>query len=109
MNVELLEPRIAPATVIPFTDVDGDLVKITISAADPHPVALATLAGSGPFGGFQFTLLDLTSATANHASVSVSVTKADTGDGLVNLGRIDAGTNDLGAVTIPGDLGDIDA
>ena len=29
MNIELLEPRIAPAAVLTFTDMDGDHITIT--------------------------------------------------------------------------------
>src|SRR5205085_710109 len=35
--------------------------------------------------------------------------KAGAGDGLVAVGHINAGINDLGMVSIKGDLGDIDA
>ncbi|MEA3187452.1 MAG: hypothetical protein QOD99_1282 [Chthoniobacter sp.] len=107
--IEPLESRIAPASLVQFTDVDGDQVIVTISAIDPHPVVASNLIPTGALGGSQLTLLDLSSPTANHANVSVSVTKAATGDGLVNIGRINAGANDLGTITIPGDLGDIDA
>src|SRR5262245_7455549 len=54
-------------------------------------------------------LLDLTDSGFQGADIATLVTRAPTGDGLVNIGRIDATGRDLGTVTVRGDLGVIDA
>jgi hypothetical protein len=100
MNIETLEPRIAPAALI-FNDVDGDTVTINTTAGD--------VSARGTVVGGQLQLLDLTDASFQGASISVKVAKAGGGDGLVNIGRIDATSRDLGSVTIPGDLAVLDA
>ena len=104
--IEPLEARIAPANllgslhgVLHFTDVDGDKVTITAS----HGNFTAEVENSG-----QLDLLDLSIPSANMASITVSVVKVMGGDGLVNVPRIDGGTNNFGAVTIKGDLGEFD-
>jgi hypothetical protein len=47
MNVESLESRIAPASVITFTDADGDNVKITSSLGDLTGKAIFADLGGG--------------------------------------------------------------
>jgi hypothetical protein len=44
----------------------------------------------------------------NHANITIRVVKVSSGNGLVNIPRIDGGTNNFGTVTIQGDLGEID-
>ncbi len=113
--IELLESRIAPAVVIAnggrsatYTDVDGDHVTITVSTGG---LTLANFSSvPGPFGvGDQVEKLDLTAMGFEGANVTVAVAKSATGDGLVNIGAIDASGRNLGVVKIPGDLGQIDA
>ncbi len=101
MNIEPLESRIAPASVLPYTDIDGD--KVTIKST------LGDLAGHATIVGGQLRLLDLSAPAFDGTSITVSVVKAGAGDGLVAIGRINGGTNDFGAIVIKGDLGDIDA
>src|SRR5262245_59121748 len=105
LSIELLEPRLAPASVLNFTDVDGDKVSVTSSRGDLS--GKATFANVGV--GQQLQVLDLTGAAFQGANVSTAVTRAVTGDGLVNIGRINATGRDLSTVTIKGDLGQIDA
>jgi hypothetical protein len=109
LSVEELEPRRAPAVLVnahtlTFTDVDGDKVTITASRGD--------LAGKATFAhvgaGQQLQVLDLTDAAFQGANLTTAVIKAATGDGLVNIGRINATGRDLGKVVVKGDLGDID-
>jgi len=103
--IEPLETRIAPAAVFTFTDVDGDAVKITSSLGTNTDLAAAVTVVGG-----QLRVLDLTDLSFQGTSITASVvTKSATGDGLVNIGRINAGGRDLGSVTIKGDLGAIDA
>lgn len=106
-GIEPLESRIAPASVLAFTDVDGDLVKVSSTAGDLNAAGVATLDDAG--GGKMLRLLDLRDASFQGATIKTTVTRAPAGDGLVHIGRIDATGRDLGTVTIKGDLGAIDA
>jgi hypothetical protein len=105
--VEPLESRIAPASVLTYTDVDGDLVKVTSSLGDLNAPGVATKV-AGIFMGEQLTMLTLTDASFQGTTIATSVAKAAGGDGLVHIGRIDATGRDLGSVTIKGDLAVID-
>jgi hypothetical protein len=98
---ESLESRLTPASVLSYTDVDGDKVTIAASAG--------VLAGHATIVGGQLRLLDISDPSFDHANLTVSAVRAGVGDGLAAVGRINAGTNDLGAVTVKGDLGVIDA
>ncbi len=100
-TIEPLEARIAPASVLTYTDIDGDRVTITSTLGD--------LAGHASIVGGQLRVLDLSAPSFDGTSITVSVVKAGAGDGLVAIGRINGGTNDFGAIVIKGDLGDIDA
>jgi hypothetical protein len=95
--IELLEPRIAPATILLYTDVDGDEVKLSLSSGD-----LAVTPLSGVLGAATVTI-----SNADGASLNMTVTKAPGGDGLANIGFLDANGQDLGTVTLKGDLGRI--
>src|SRR5438067_1842107 len=98
---EPLESRFTPASLLAYTDIDGDKVTVTASAGN--------LAGHATIVGGQLQLLDLSDPSFNGASLTVSVVKAGAGDGRAAVGRINAGTNNLGAVSIKGDLAVIDA
>ena len=105
--IEYLEARIAPAAVFSYTDIDGDKVKITTTAA---AATLSDLTAAVHLSaGGQLNLLDLSNAHFAGTDVTFSVTKAGAGDGLAAVGHINAGTNALGKVTVKGDLADIDA
>ena len=106
--IEPLESRIAPAAVLTYTDLDGDKVTVTSSAGTNAELTSAAhfVADSH---GFDLVLLDVSNAAFNGTTITVAVAKAATGDGLAAIGRINAGANDLGTVTIKGDLGVIDA
>ncbi len=104
-SIEPLEARIAPAAVITYTDIDGDIVKITASKG---PLDLGDLTLSDGATG-QLQKLDLAAPGFRGANITFSVTKSATGDGLGHVGGIDATGVDLGKVTVRGDLGAIDA
>lgn len=114
--IESLETRIAPAGIFTFQDVDGDAVTIkTSKGTNAQLEAVLFLVDAGI--GKQLQKIDL-SANPVFAGTDLSVVSArkGTGDGLVNVGYIDAtdfggmGTSlDLGKVTVDGDLGQIDA
>lgn len=114
--IETLESRIAPAAVFTFTDVDGDLVTIKTSKGTDAQLS-ATISSVSVGMGTQIRKIDLSqnAAVFDRTDLSVTVVKKGLGDGLVNIGYIDAtdagasGTRlDLGAVSIAGDLGQID-
>src|SRR5262249_38086800 len=105
LSVEVLEPRLAPASVLNFTDVDGDKVTIASSVGDLS--GKATFANVGV--GQQLQVLDLTGAAFQGANITTTFIRAPAGDGLVNIGHINAAGRDLVSVAIKGDLGQIDA
>jgi hypothetical protein len=113
MTVEPLESRISPATLVnpgtvTFTDFDGDTVVVKTSRGT---FDLATDFVFQDMGGGheQLSLLNLSSEFAG-AQVKVAVTKRGAeGDGLVNVGYINASTIDLASISVQGDLGRIDA
>lgn len=106
-SIERLESRIAPAGVIKgatsatYTDVDGDFVTIKFTKG-----ALDTAVFQTDPKGLGDQLQRLEVFTKVGANITFSVKKAATGDGLVNVGEIFSDV-DLGAVSIPGDLGRI--
>jgi hypothetical protein len=102
--VEVLESRIAPASVFTFTDVDGD--KVTIKSSLGDLTGKATLVSAG--AGEQLQLLDLTAAGFSGAELTVKVKKAAGGDGQVNIGYINATGIDLRKISVPGDVGQLD-
>src|SRR5687767_9387651 len=110
MNIEPLEFRIAPASVfVTYTDVDGDLVKITATRAgtiapplDPTDLTFVSGGASG-----QLARLNLTDPAFGDVSIVFTVTKKTGGDGLAHVGFIDATGVDLDRVVIRGDLGKI--
>lgn len=110
--IEPLEPRIAPASAfVTYTDVDGDLVKITATksgtAAPPLDDGDLTFTDFDPDG--QLARLNLTDAGFQGASITFTVTKKADGDGFAHVGHLDATGRDLGTVVVKGDLGVITA
>lgn len=108
IKIELLEPRIAPAAVFTYTDVDGDKVTIRTSAGNDGLLALGVSLTNGVL-----TRINLNQETFGDAfsgtNLSITVKRAATGDGQAHLGWLDAIGIDLGRVVIKGDLGRIDA
>jgi hypothetical protein len=106
---EPLEARIAPASVIHFTDVDGDKVTITASKGDVTNKALFLNYGTLYGPREELTVLDLSSKAFNGANITISVLKNPAGgDGSVKVDHIEGGTNNFGTISIQGNLGDID-
>ncbi len=108
-SIEPLESRIAPAVVISghsasYTDIDGDHVTITVSKGTLAMGDFTTVtAGMGD----QLESVILTGSDFDGANITFAVKKSATGDGLANVGEIDATGLNLGAVKLPGDLGRI--
>jgi hypothetical protein len=120
-SLEPLEARIAPAAVLHFTDVDGD--DITIRTSKGSPVDIAIIARTEFLGGNRERILELDFSERadvfEGTDVFITAKRVGNGDGLVNIGFIDAsakngsGMDDgtgmhLGRVVIDGDLGQID-
>ena len=102
-TIEPLEPRIAPASVVHLTDANGDIITFISSLG--NLTGLVTSSGPLPDGHHDQFNVNLTSSTFNGTNFSVTVTKGPHGDGhLANL-IINAGSNNLGNVSIGGDLG----
>jgi hypothetical protein len=101
----LIAPTKIVNNVATYTDVDGDLVTVTVTGTK------ATLAANN------FTLLAKTNTSSNAqllelalgaefdgANVSITAKRAGGGDGKVNVGFLNAPAADLGTVAIAGDL-----
>jgi len=90
-----------------FSDVDGDIVTLKITKGILDPSRLHLLPASG---GFHLRALDLSDAQFAGTNVTITAKPGPNGgDGFVNVGAILAGNNNLGTVTVDGDLGQIDA
>jgi hypothetical protein len=121
-SIELLEARIAPAVLVnpstlTYIDKDGDHVTVTLS----KPL-LTSLSGAQAVFNFntgsvvqgpaadptpqQLELIDLTFLAATGLGIKVTVQRANHCDGYAAIGYIES-ANDLGAVSIQGDLGGI--
>ena len=92
-----------------YTDVDGDVVTVKTTVGTLS-LSNFTFAPAGTHGGLQLQKLDLSSPTFINTNLSITAARtAAGGDGFVNVGAIDAHGNTLGAVSVNGDLGQIDA
>jgi hypothetical protein len=99
---EALESRIAPAAIVTYNDIDGDKVTISDSSGTLLEAHLTIVDG-------QLQTLDLTDPGFQGAAITFAVKKVAGGDGLANVGYINATDRDLAAIKIKGDLGQIDA
>ena len=118
---EVLEPRIVPAVLISrsqvvYTDIDGDTVRIVSNKAvfDPVIVDQVFQFDSGAVDGkkhlpqqLQSINLSALGDKAQGISLSVQANRGKNGDGLANIGSVDARFIKLGSVRIDGDLGQI--
>ncbi|HEX3151964.1 MAG TPA: hypothetical protein VHR66_28080 [Gemmataceae bacterium] len=98
--------RVLPTAILHYTDVDGDIVTVRTSAGtDADLPAVASFDASM----HQLQALFLNNKFAG-TSVSITAKPGSTGgNGLVNVGYISATGTNLGAVSVHGDLGRIDA
>ena len=91
-----------------FTDVDGDLVTVKTTKGTFGPTNFNGFQ-TGVTGGGQLQSLTLDAGFAG-AAITITATPGILGgNGFVNIGHIDADGVDLGAITLPGDLGRITA
>ena len=82
--IEPLEARIAPASVIAFTDADGDLFKVKITGPGTATVTLLDPDHDGNGAIDSIVLAD----TKTKSVLKISVTQAGAGDGRVDVGAI---------------------
>jgi hypothetical protein len=118
-QLDRLESRDAPAslvnpTTVTYTDVDFDIVTVKISKGafvDPNVSTDDFTFTGSPVFGEKLVLLNLSNdgGAFDGASLTFTVERGPNGDGFVNVGYINSTGNDLGVVTIKGDLGRIDA
>jgi hypothetical protein len=97
-SIEFLESRIAPASLITYTDIDGDKVKITSSKGT---LTAANLTLSNGDSG-NLLALTLTNSQFAGADITFSVVKKTGGDGRANVGTLNSQGIDLNFVTIKG-------
>jgi hypothetical protein len=115
LNIEELERRLVPAillnpTTLLYTDVDGDRVTVQVSGPAGPQFTLDEFTFVSAGQGEQLQQIDLTSSPAGFAGSNLTIqVKRQSGDGLANIGYINASGIDLGNVTLKGDLGRIDA
>lgn len=94
---------------VTFTDADGDLVTIKTSVGAFTGTEFQLIPGGGAIGGNTLAELDL-GVGFKGAGITISAKPSKTsGNGIANVGYVNAVGVDLGAVTIAGDLGRIDA
>jgi len=114
--IEALEPRIAPALIISptgtsatFTDVDGDIVTVSVSHGLLERSCFAlTKTGAAVGGGKNLLGLSLSRDATEFAGADLFITATPGplgGDGHVNVGSLFAEGADLGRVNVDGDLG----
>jgi len=105
-RIESLESRLAPAGVVTFTDVDGDLVTVRTNLGTNESLAAALrLVPTGGSGGFQLAQVLFNDPVFAGTRLRITAQPGTGGDGQVNVGELVANGLDLGAVTVGGDLG----
>ncbi len=113
--IEPLESRIAPAAIFvnanlgAITDEDGDIVTVQFSKPLLTASNIATILVTTPTGdGDRLSKINLAGlSAATGVDIMVKARVAGNGDGLADIGVLDATGVDLGIVTIHGDLGQI--
>lgn len=116
MNIEPLEHRIAPAILFTYTELDGDLVTVSISKGSLGDATFTHPPVPGLFGDQLQTINLNGNAVFKGANITVTAKQQDLtgngfirGDGLANVGFIDASGIDLGTISIRGDVAKIAA
>ena len=105
------EVKVAPnGKSATFTDWDGDLVTIKSTKGTLAPGQF-TLSGINPLtGGTHLLSADFTASGFAKANITFTARRGPAGgDGLVNIGTLDAHGLGLGTVSVDGDLRQIDA
>ena len=90
-----------------FIDVDGDLINVT---TDKGAFTAANFVLMPMGARSQLALVTVSGDAAfRDANIAITAERIGSGDGMVNVGAIDARGVNLGHITIDGDLGQIDA
>lgn len=100
-----------PTHTVTFADVDGDMVTVKVNQGTLSPDNF-TITPAGSLHGGIFSEFDLSHDAAQFAGADVTITAKRVplgGDGVVDLGFLNAGNIDLGTVTIDGNLEHVDA
>jgi len=109
-RIESLESRLAPAGVVTFTDVDGDLVTVRTNLGTNESLTAALfLVPAGGVGGFQLAQVFFSDPVFAGTRLRITAQPGTGGDGQVNVDRIWTNGLDLGAVTVGGDVGTVAA
>jgi hypothetical protein len=97
-------PQVAPigSTAI-FNDVDGDLITISVTGGK----ITADMLTFGSAGELLMVDFNATNTLKDGANITFTV-KKNGGNGLLNVGAIDATGRRLGVIKVTGDLGQID-
>lgn len=114
-SLEALETRIAPASinaagnVLTYTDIDGDLVKITFTKIKVTAGNFMFSTGTATDGVDTPRTLDkINLIGANGAGFTLTATpKGGKGDSHANVGLIEASNTNLGSVSVDGDVNQI--
>jgi hypothetical protein len=108
MAVATEQIRIVNPKTATFTDVDGDIVIVKITKGELSSDLFEL--GAGPNGGAYLRLLNLTDESFFGTNLTITAKPGPNGGNkLASVGYINATGNDLGLVTINGDLREIDA
>jgi hypothetical protein len=110
--IERLEQRCAPAVLLSpaklrYFDVDGDVVIVSSSKGSFDLLTDFTFVAAGL--GEQLQRISLSRAEFAGADLTIQVRQSGGGDGVTNIGYIDARSLDLGEIRVAGDLGRIEA
>jgi hypothetical protein len=113
-SLEVLEPRIAPATLtgrlLKYVDVDGDLVTITFTKGTLVADNFTFNSAFGFAGMQQLQRINLVPAEGvDGTNIVVTVKRGPEGNGTAHIGEILAAGRDLGIVSTAGDIGKIGA
>jgi hypothetical protein len=100
--IEILEARIAPAAMVTYTDVDGDLVKIT-ARHGPLDLTDLTLAGGDSGQLMKLNLTDMIFAGGRIESIAIRgaiVSGYETGAGAIAFTASIRSVADIGSISV---------
>ena len=112
---ESLEPRLALAGLVQFTDIDGDLVRVVSSRGTDKQLAAAIHFVDAPAGSAAgsrtIESIDLSQSRFSGTALSILVQtpQGGHGDGSVEVGGITTGTNGVSKIRIDGSFSSLTA
>jgi len=105
---ESLEPRLALAGLVQFTDIDGDLVRVASSLGTNKQLAAAIRFVNPPSGSAAgsrtIESIDLSGPAFSGTALTISALRplGGRGDGSVNVGGITTGVGGVSAISVGG-------